>query len=579
MNRKNLEHLLILLITSLLSTVLRYKYGISDQIESLPIVFKFQDNSLFQNDYIIETISREGPRVLYGVVIGFISNILPIEILAFLLTCLSNFVIFYYTYLLLSKYNNNVRAEHAIAIGSLLSLYSFELGASGNLLSDMLLPDTLVKPLIFVCFYYGLEKRYTLATIPLALLSFFHPLMGLVYLCINLFAWFYREYFLDRKSVLQTIHKLLLPVLTVALLAIVFLIVFGAKDHRLKVDDYINILAYFRHPHHYIPSTFYLKDYILFIISGVSIYLLSYKSKTELFDTLSVFARLFLLVISFLCVLGYLFVEVLPNKLIVTLQFFRYLYFIKWLTPLLFLRYLVINDKFNLVSIIYIFSPISILYFIAKDKYVNIPSNANVILSIVIISGSLFLIPFHNLALVGIFYGAICIVYFLNLKITLAYFFCTLCTIVALSIINPKFLSSYLPKFKIEAEINNFAAICNEAKDLGEKNDLYLVPPNGGEFRIIAKKSIVVDFKVFPFVEYAMLEWHNRLRACYGNLNSTGFNAIPEMETNYKQIDDEKLMRIKNVYGIHYAVLYNETKSEFNEVAQNEEYKIVKIDR
>ena len=73
--------------------------------------------------------------------------------------------------------------------------------------------------------------------------------------------------------------------------------------------------------------------------------------------------------------------------------------------------------------------------------------------------------------------------------------------------------------------------IAYRAKAHAPPGATFLTPPNWGRFRLVTERAIVVDFKAFPFTDDAMVEWKQRLDACYGPTEATGFAALREMES------------------------------------------------
>ena len=98
-----------------------------------------------------------------------------------------------------------------------------------------------------------------------------------------------------------------------------------------------------------------------------------------------------------------------------------------------------------------------------------------------------------------------------------------------------------------------------------------------GHFRFVAERAIVVDFQAFPFSDSGILEWYHRMSDCYGIPDQKGFNAIRELNSNYKNIDDEKLAALKEKYDISYAVLFNETVTNYPVLFNNDKFKLIEI--
>jgi hypothetical protein len=113
------------------------------------------------------------------------------------------------------------------------------------------------------------------------------------------------------------------------------------------------------------------------------------------------------------------------------------------------------------------------------------------------------------------------------------------------------------------------------AKQSTPEDSIFLTPPDWGQFRLLARRAIVVDFKAFPFADFAIAEWYERLIACYGNPAKKGTAMVDELIENYRRIDDNTLRTLRQRYKIDYAVLYKETSTNFEVLFQNSNYKVI----
>ena len=75
-----------------------------------------------------------------------------------------------------------------------------------------------------------------------------------------------------------------------------------------------------------------------------------------------------------------------------------------------------------------------------------------------------------------------------------------------------------------------------------------------------------------------MLEWYERLEDCYDVQSHIGFDAVDGMDRNYRNISSMKLMELRNIYDINYAVIYHETETTFPIIYETKDYKVVVID-
>jgi len=101
-------------------------------------------------------------------------------------------------------------------------------------------------------------------------------------------------------------------------------------------------------------------------------------------------------------------------------------------------------------------------------------------------------------------------------------------------------------------------------------SSVFLTPPDLGGMRVFPKRAIVVDTKAFPFNDFYMKEWYDRVINCYGQ---------GDRQENYARINDERLLELKVLYGFDYAVLYVDTDTQHEIIFQNSKYKIVRIYR
>ena len=140
------------------------------------------------------------------------------------------------------------------------------------------------------------------------------------------------------------------------------------------------------------------------------------------------------------------------------------------------------------------------------------------------------------------------------------------------------FNSKYFnPKFTLSDYNDDETDIAKYISNNTDINAVFLTPPNFGKLRISAQRAIVVDFKAFPFSDIAMKEWKTRIDSCYGNTNFIGFEALSDLDNNYKSIDDKRIKELQQLYDFQYIVLYEETKTILPILYQNSSYKLIKI--
>ncbi len=118
------------------------------------------------------------------------------------------------------------------------------------------------------------------------------------------------------------------------------------------------------------------------------------------------------------------------------------------------------------------------------------------------------------------------------------------------------------------------AAFCREALP---KDAVVLTPPLLGRFRLVARRAIPADFKFMPTSDEALVEWRRRLEECYGPVAGSGFAAARAMDAGYHKIDEARLLWLRDLYGIGYALLYAETPCGFSVLYRDVFFKIVAL--
>jgi hypothetical protein len=106
---------------------------------------------------------------------------------------------------------------------------------------------------------------------------------------------------------------------------------------------------------------------------------------------------------------------------------------------------------------------------------------------------------------------------------------------------------------------------------------IFVTPPLLGRFRLVARRAIVVDFKNFVFSDYAMAQWWERMRDCYGTPEGHGFGAAYRMDVRYREINEDRLLWLREKYGATHAVLLASTPCRFPPLYADDRYKLVAI--
>ena len=399
-------------------------------------------------------------------------------------------------------------------------------------------------------------------------------------------------------------------VVSVSIVFAVFAIFVWIIPQNTSIDStqFINIVAYFRHPHHYIPSTFGVKTYIvtIFFLLAFAISWKWWYDNPSTDKTLPLRILIPIIIVLSLCVGGYLFVEVFPSRLWTSAQTFRLLFIVKWFGLIVLAgtiaRFLKRSDAFDQSYVGWLLligsggSQPLLMFFghtveLLRERLKSILSPRGVHLGL----GIALLMAGVVVAKYGSPRESIALLLF----VVISFWFLLLakrwyrslipCILLSIVIVmfavnrhyQIRFLSHYLDKLAPIVTLSDIKGPDVEIADYARENiredAVFLAPPLFGRFRLVARRAIVVDFKSFPFQDWAMAEWKERMLDCYGKVENTGFATATEMDEQYKNISNERILSVARKYGVLYAVLYKNTLSEFPVIFENDSYKIVKI--
>jgi len=325
-------HYIVLFLLAIITVNSHYHFGDINHIEQLPHIFAHQDESYLVNDFFVTYAREINPRYYYAKVIAYLSGFMQLEHLFYLTTLIANYCIFLITFYCVkelgAKLHQSEPRQHLIAYFSvaLLPLFTFgQLGGAGLIIEQTLVPQLVAMPLILVAYWQSTKGNFPLVLVCCLVAVFMQPslvLLTLLPICANLL--------LQNISLPQLFKTSILALLIT--LATYILFIRYSHSFVLPDQDFIQILAHFRHPHHYIPSQFPLKDYtITFLMLGTLsaslVYFSRYNKKVVLAKYFVTTTLLSLVLLS----AGYLFVEVFPLRIVVSLQTFRITFLLRWL--------------------------------------------------------------------------------------------------------------------------------------------------------------------------------------------------------------------------------------------------------
>ena len=113
--------------------------------------------------------------------------------------------------------------------------------------------------------------------------------------------------------------------------------------------------------------------------------------------------------------------------------------------------------------------------------------------------------------------------------------------------------------FHIPEDDKDYLAACDWIRDHTEANDIFIVPPSEQEFRLRARRGIVVNFKGCPQLSAELKEWRDRLSDV---LDMPDLTALPHpfpatlaaIEKRYAELPPARLIAAAKKYGARYVL-------------------------
>jgi len=598
--------LILSVIMGIITTLCKYSYGVVDQIELLPVVMRAMDHSFLSNDFFTNTSTEFGPRFYYAKFLGMVTTLDTLPIFSWVMTVLINAGTAVITFLLARDLFRS-RLAGIVAVSLAMCVSTFGLGYLDAMYAEMLLPSTLAMLFVFLSIWAGLRGHIIIGVTLCGIASIIHILLGLEVASLLLGTYFFSEIIVSgpQRSGTKSFKNwriLIFSALILCLFSSLSVLPELSRQSHISSQLFIAIVAHFKGPHHYLPSTFgwgeYLRAAGFLSAAGISWYWWQKRSTTSPLEARRVLV--FSLLVFLLCLGGYVFVEIFPSRLWTTAQTFRLLYVVKWLGLVLIGGAVtdIIEGPDKLDACLLFVStlhPLSLgLSFCSKSMrpwikqvfpflMVFFEPIVLLLLIVIILVKSLafsFLLPVYVLLILIVFSWPRKYFYLL-LSVGIGGF-------LLLGFLNnnnvtklPAGLAALYKQpwsYPTSSELGeDGVGVAQYGRQSTPKDAIYLTPPMWGQFRLVANRAIVVDLKAFPFQDSAMVRYQQRIFDCYGVPIAQGYAALRELEQNYRLLTDDKLSALRIKYGIGYAVLYQQTSTRYPVIFENQTYKIVDV--
>ncbi len=607
-----------LIVVSVTTLIGGYSFAAGDQVEQLPIVYRAIDPEYLSNDFFVTSAAESQARAGYAYLLAFLADFASVEVLYFLLTVIAKFLIYLVTYLTARDIFWGSDLTGMLAASFVAIIGSFNIGGAAELRFQYLTPSLLVMPLILSAVWAGLRMKIILAVGLTAFASVIHPLLGLETGGLVLLTYFIVTLIQKGGTTLEERRALIirgaLAGLVLLIMTVVWVSIEGSQE-RLTTSKFFEIIAEFRHPHHYLPSQFTRVEYLyaVFFLFAFGVAWGWWRKQKESPSRLVYGVLAISILVLLACAAGFVFVEVIPIRWFITAQTFRLLLLVKWLGFIVIagrIATLLESPEKSEVTNAYIAvagTPSALTMAISHGMQAANKrwGNGSGLLRELLHPGLSALLVTLGLALViseGVLgYATFSLAMFLILVVSslmmglwgerntvlryipaLATFGFVLLVFVVPSITE---LPESSPVLRYRPELRNMALYEGDLVAVGDyvrnetpKDAVFLTPPDLGEFRLVTNRAIVVDFKAFPFQDQAMREWRTRLFDLYGGEpRAKGRFAPAEMLEVYRTIDDATISELAKKYGFEYALLLIETETSLPVVLETDVYRLVEI--
>lgn len=261
-----------------------YTFGSGDQVEVLPYALFLGDSSLYPADFYVQYISQAIPneRYFFSKALSLSGNALPFAC-GFLHLCCSLLLLGGLYRISQLFIHTSILRWGALLLLCLPPLYGINLGGN-ELYYNTFIPSLLAKSIGIWGLYFFLQQQYTRSLSLLVLCTFFHPVAGaqLFLLLGGVLIW-------DKIQARADLSWLKIGALFLAFMATAGAWVLFLKlnfDKGIIESALLFEIMEFRVPHHYFPTYFPLKYYLLLLplfLFGLAFYWRKNKSLSVFF--------------------------------------------------------------------------------------------------------------------------------------------------------------------------------------------------------------------------------------------------------------------------------------------------------
>jgi hypothetical protein len=581
-----------ILIISIALIFYGYIFPSSNNLIEAPPILAMLDPELYQNDFFVRDMLNITPRYYYQYLVYF-----PAKLGMDLAWIYFFYYVLAFSSLTVGLYKIGIKfggSNLSSALLTFLTLYSNDTTIGYvSIFRNEPIPAIFAMGLtiwgIYFCFCRNWNFGYLFFGIACVIQFLIGILPGLLFLPLLI---------IDAKknNRFATLITSLLILGSFAALVYVPMIFTGNTDGKIISNtEFVYFYGYIRHPHHIIISSFNSKNwrnFLLFISGGILIIKATKWLKQE--DKLNL---LIIIATSFLALgFGYIFVEIYPSSLFAKLQLARTTPFAVLMVSIALS--VMINEHYRLgniaICLLLLVTPIvnngtilffaiafSLLFLKEQNSLTFTRSKLSVFITILLVLVLIAFNPptFSFVEIVDRLLGKIIpliiftlpfiIEEFLNnsrqLKITIYTLSFIFCSFLSLSLFDrlPKNISNFVLNKITVNKINDdkITKIAFKFRQLTDKNATILIPPSLTQFRWYSQRSVVFDFRSFPYTDRGIQEWAKRLKMFSGE--DSYLNSPQKLDSVYSQLSDRDLLNLAKQFNAQYILTRSDWQTNF----------------
>jgi|GEM_PF-2805001 len=549
-------------LIALLTTLFDYQFVSLVQIDMLPMIYRAADPNFLLNDFFTNSSQLFNEDFIFAKLIGGLGKVFGIPSVVFSLTMIANIGISITAYFTVRDLSQDNRLSGMFAALLIMSLQTFQWGNRAEIFRYDLTPEHLIMPFLILCIWQGVKQRIFGVGLFAAVATVIHPLsgpgVGGIMLLQILVGKTYRKE-LYRVDWL----KFIIAGVLISIPAMIYLLGYvQSLDYQMSNALFIEIMKV-RFPHHYLPSFFLspmkLTQGLIFLAVAAFCWVRIKRSmiiNQKLIHSLIIISIILVLI----CFIGWFFVEIIPNRFIITLQLWRFLTIAKLLGTIgiaMFLGRQLSSLKETLSSLK---SAIILVIVFAFSIYWSVEPKLMacflVLMTLVFISRKLYL---ASLVLVLLF-----VIHNNLLEEEPAY--------------SKHIVFSY---FSSNIEVSSLndpeAELAHFIKQNTDTESRILCGPRNGRLRILAKRALVIDAYGIPMNDKGLEEWWSRLHAVYLQSQNRKLSHIQQTEQYYNELEDRDFLALEKEYDFDYVVVGKEHDSKLKMIYQNNYFKLLEM--